>query len=903
MIIEEDDYLEHYGTPRHSGRYPWGSGGNVDKALKRNMDFIDYVDSLRAQGWSEVKIAKAMEISTTNLRAKRTIANNAVKNAQILRAQALKAKGMSDTEGAKTMGLPGATYRALLEPGARDRNLVLKQTTDVLKRRVSEDKYIDVGSGVEGYIGISPQKLKAATEVLKEEGYGVYKVPVKQISTGLETQKLVLVPPGVTQKEAWLHRDEIKQVHDFTSDGGRTYGKIHDPVSIHPNRIQVKYKDDGGAQADGVIYIRPGVPDLSIGKANYAQVRVLVGDSHYLKGMAMYKDDLPPGVDVVFNTAKERTGNKLDAMKSVTGDKDYPFGTVVRQILEDPGTPNERVTSAMNIVNEEGDWAKWSKTMSSQMLSKQSPSLAKKQLDITFERRRKELDEINALTNPTVKKKILADFAANTDKAAANQKAASIKGSSWHVILPVSSIKPTEVYAPNHNDGEVVALIRHPHGGTFEIPQLVVNNRHRESRRIIGDARDAIGIHPSVAQQLSGADFDGDTVLVIPNNSRRIKSSPPLEQLKNFEPRHEYAVHIGDPPKINTQLEMGKISNLITDMTLKQAPHEHMVRAVKHSMVVIDAEKHGLDWKESQRRNGIAALKQEYQGAANAGASTLISRRESVITIPHRQPRRASRGGPINPITGRKEFEPTNRTRLNKEGVRVPKEMRVRKIDEATDVHALSSGTPMEHIYAEHANRLKNLANEARLSQFNTPRLKRSASASKVYEKEVSSLNSKLALVISNRPRERDAQALAELWIKAKFADNPNLDEKAKKKIRSSELIKARNRVGAKRLDIKITKDEWNAIQAGAISENKLVQILDKADMSIVRKHATPKQERLMTPTQTSRAKALLRSGSTRAEVARVLGVSLSTLDAATHSSLQTSIEGMNNEASNVVHS
>lgn len=25
---EETDELEHYGTPRHSGRYPWGSGEN-----------------------------------------------------------------------------------------------------------------------------------------------------------------------------------------------------------------------------------------------------------------------------------------------------------------------------------------------------------------------------------------------------------------------------------------------------------------------------------------------------------------------------------------------------------------------------------------------------------------------------------------------------------------------------------------------------------------------------------------------------------------------------------------------------------------------------------------------------------------------------------------------------------
>jgi hypothetical protein len=57
--------------------------------------------------------------------------------------------------------------------------------------------------------------------------------------------------------------------------------------------------------------------------------------------------------------------------------------------------------------------------------------------------------------------------------------------------------------------------------------------------------------------------------------------------------------------------------------------------------------------------------------------------------------------------------------------------------------------------------------------------------------------------------------------------------------------------------------------------------------MTIVRKMATPKRQVLMTPTQTSRAQAMLRSGATRAEVANALGVSLTTLDVATHSALE----------------
>ena len=104
------------------------------------------------------------------------------------------------------------------------------------------------------------------------------------------------------------------------------------------------------------------------------------------------------------------------------------------------------------------------------------------------------------------------------------------------MILPVSSMKPTEIFAPNYDNGTRVALIRYPHGGKFEIPELIVNNRNREASRLLKDAKDGVGIHHSVAEHLSGADFDGDTVLVIPNGKGKIKADPMLEGLKNFNP-------------------------------------------------------------------------------------------------------------------------------------------------------------------------------------------------------------------------------------------------------------------------------------------------------------------------------------------------------------------------------
>ena len=82
------------------------------------------------------------------------------------------------------------------------------------------------------------------------------------------------------------------------------------------------------------------------------------------------------------------------------------------------------------------------------------------------------------------------------------------------------------------------------------------------------------------------------------------------------------------------QTEMGKISNLITDMTLKGASDDEIERAVKHSMVVIDAVKHHLDYKQSYIDNNIDELKAIYQAkptGRNGGASTLISRASSTV--------------------------------------------------------------------------------------------------------------------------------------------------------------------------------------------------------------------------------------------------------------------------------
>lgn len=889
MIIDEEEHLAHYGILRRSGRYPWGSGNNEVEVA---TGFLKYVADLKKEGLTEAQIAKGIGVSTTALRAAKSIAKSQKKMSDIIFAQSLKDKGYANTAIGKRMGLNESSVRSLLAPGAKDKAENLLAISNMLERAVEKNKYIDVGSGVEYYVGVSKEKLGNAVAILREKGYEVLHINIPQLGRNQDTRAKILAPPGTTQKELFLNRDDIKQIREFSDDGGRNFfdPTSYEPLPVSPDRVGVLYNGEGGEKADGVIYVRPGVDDLTLGGKPYAQVRIQVGDGHYLKGMAVYKDDLPEGTDLLFNTAKYKTDNKLDALKELERtpegkvDPDLPFGALVTPIVEGIGTEKQRVVSAMNIVNEEGDWHSWSRTLASQMLSKQPRKLAKEQLAMTYESKSQEFKDIMELTNPTVKRLLLEKFADSADSAAVHLKAAKLPGQATQVIMPVNSLKENEIYAPaNWRDGDRVVLIRYPHAGTFEIPELVVNNKNQEAKKLLGNARDAVGIHHKVAERMSGADFDGDFVIVIPNNSGKLVSTSPLAGLKDFDPIREYPAYEGMPrikPK-RMQQEMGSVSNLITDMTIKGAPHSEIVRAVRHSMVIIDSEKKHLNWKESEKRNGIRALKEEYQGKARGGASTLVSRASREVRVKDRKPRPQSQGGPVDKETGRRVFVETGKTSVGKGGVVKPKLVKSKELAETDDAFELSSGTPIEKIYAEHSNKLKSLANKARLASINTPPLKRNPSAAKAYAKEVASLNSKLDLSKQNAPLERQAQVIANANVRKRKRANPNLTVETKKKIESQELEKARARMGAskKQRRIEMTQSEWDAIQAGAISNHKLSQILRNTDLETVKEFARPKRKLLMTPAKTKRAQSMLNSGYTRADVAKHLGVSLTTLD------------------------
>lgn len=892
MIIDADDYLAHYGIIRKSGRYPWGSGG--DKTTY-NGGFLDVVAQLKSQGFTDSEIAKGFDTTTTKLRAAKSIETNRLKQEKIRRAQQLADKGVSNSAIGRQMGINESSVRSLLAPGQQERADNLQTIASMLEKNVNDKDYIQIGSGVENQLGISSTKLNTAVAILEEKGYQKISVQEDQLGSKNKTTVKVLAKPGTTYRDVVANKDKIRLIGEQSDDNGRSYQKFKPPLNVDPKRVKVRYSEKnakgeeiGGGLADGVIFVRPGKEDLDIGGASYAQVRIAVGGTHYLKGMAIYKDGLPPGIDLEFNTNKTSTGKKLDAMKKMqtkpdgSVDLENPFGSQIRrQILTADG---EKPTSAMNIVNEEGTWENWSNSISTQVLSKQKPTLAKQQLDLTYERQKMDLEDIKKLTNPAVRRKLLEAYADGVDSSAVHLQAAALPRQGTHVLLPVEKLKPTEVYAPNYKDGETVVLIRYPHGGKFEIPELTVNNRNKDAQKLIGkQARDAVGINPRVAERLSGADFDGDTVVVVPNsrdNPNRIQNEPALKALKGFDPQREFKGYEG-MPKMTPRTkgtQMGLVSNLITDMTIKGASNDELARAVKHSMVVIDAEKHNLDYKASAQKHGIPALYKKYQGRTQGGASTLISRATSQTTVAATKPRSMKDGGPIDRKTG--ELRTTPITFVDRDGNERTKTARVDKLSATTDAYTLVSvpGTKIESVYADHSNRLKGLANEARkeVAAFKPPLINKSAK--EAFKPEVESLKAKLNIARSNKPLERQAQIFANAIVAKQLEANPLMDPADLKKIKTQALAASRDRTGALKQKIVPTPEEWAAIQAGAVSQNQLQQILDNADLDKVRELATPRSRAAITPVKRRRAQQMLKAGYTQAEVATQLGVSVGTL-------------------------
>ena len=941
-IAEEmNDILIHYGMPRRSGRYPWGSG---EDPYQHGRDFLGRIEELKKTGWTETpeNIKKEFGLSTTQYRAQKGLAKDERRMLNVARAKSLKEDGLGDSEIARKISeelgrdVNESTVRSWLNAESESRMKKARETADFIREQIDKKGMIDVGAGVSHELNISKEKLDQALAILEAEGYPVYGGRVPQVTNpSQKTTIKVVCPPGTEHKDIYNY-ENIHSLNEYISrDGGDTYEKkFHYPESMDSKRLMIRYKEDGGIDKDGVIELRRNVPDLSLGESRYSQVRILVDGDRYLKGMALYSDDMPDGVDVIFNTNKSKDVPMRDVLKKIKDDPDNPFGSAIKDVTQggqywyDPKT-GERVSAStkgakLGLINkraDEGDWTEWKDALPSQFLAKQSRSLAKKQLDLAVADKTDEYNEISSLTNPTIKKHLLMKYADECDSAAVHLQAAALPGQKYHVIIPITSMKDTEVYAPNYENGTELALIRYPHGGTFEIPILKVNNKQPLAKKLIGtDSIDAVGINNKVAERLSGADFDGDTVMCIPTNDKagkvKIISTPPLKGLEGFDPKTAYPERKGmkymkDPVtgKDSTQMQMGVISNLITDMTLKGATQDELARAVRHSMVVIDAGKHKLDYKQSEIDNNIAALKKKYQTTIDAdgrehtgGASTLLSRSKGEESVLKRQ------GSPKVNLKGKAWYDPSkpegslvyqiaddvnyevpkvNRRTGEVTIVTKQRTQRSTKMAETDDAKTLISdaNTPMERLYADYANKMKDLANRARVEAANTGKIAYSKTAKATYSEEVRSLDEKLRVALMNAPRERQAQLRANAEVNAKVRrakeEGRELKNDEIKKAGQQALSRSRadvNSVSRKDRSIKITDREWEAIQSGAISENVLKKILNNADVDELRQRATPRATTTLNQAKINRIKAYSASNYTLGEIAKKLGISVSTV-------------------------
>ena len=906
---DEEDDLQHYGTPRHSGRYPWGSGKNP----QRSKDFLTRNDDLKAQGLSEKERAKALigpDASTEDLRNRISIVNESRKLAAVYAARRCAETGMSIMAISRETGIPPSTVKEYLKEDAVNKSSRYTSTADALEADIKSKGYIQVGRGTAELLGVTDKQVTVACQILKDRGYTVTNVQVQQLTTSGKTSVLVAAKKGSTYRDIVdNHIGDIQMPteHYVAKDlktGDDVARKINAPISIDGKRVLIRYAEEGGQARDGTIEIRRGVDDLSLGDSHYAQVRIAVDGKYYMKGMATY-GDIPKGYDVVYNTNKSLGTEASKVYKKMDLENPgNPFGALIARQNYYLTKDGKEQQGALNVVREEGDWSHWSKNLPAQFLAKQSDSLAKQQLDLDYKNRKSEYEDICKLTNPVVKAALLEKFSDGCDGAAVHLKAASLPKQAYHVLLPLTDIKDNEIYAPNYKDGEQVALVRFPHAGTYEIPLLTVNNkRSKIAKEYLQNAPDAVGISMKAAEKLSGADFDGDTAIVIPNRDGRIQSRESLAGLKGYDPKDwkypkntphdkvggkkkdtfDYETEDGKTVKVNGDgfrrgYEMGLCTNLITDMTLAGASDDELVRATKYSMICTDAEKHDLDWKSAKSYYNIPELYKKYTGSSRGGGASLISRASGNTNVPKRG------SSYIDPETGEKKYRAAKgSTFVNEKGETITKTQQVPRMDAVSDAYDPSiisnKRYSKEIIYADYANKCKALGNTARKEILATKMPKKDPVAEKEYATEVASLKHKLTEAKKSAAYEKQAQIAGNEKFNTWYADNPHADKEEQQKYKGKCLVWARNDLGYKRYRVDFTDKEWEAVQKNAISPTLFKDLLNNADMDKVRDRAMPKQQITLSSTTKSRIKAYAKSGYTQTEIADALGISASTVN------------------------
>ena len=709
LIDIADDYIMHIGVGpddnppgRGSGRYAKGSGKNP---YQHGEDFFTREARIKAEhpGITRPELADLMGIynkhhqpSTTEYDRIRKAAVQNRDNARRFEAIDMFNQGLTRKEIGERLGVADTTIGNWIREGEDSKKLIPTRTSKLLKDYVDKNKYVDISVGTyTAFPGVTSGNFETAVAMLEAEGYHRHQVTIKSEATGKDLKYDCLIPPDYTFGDLMEHKFDIVNpaaaLHVISPEGelsslGIKGGK---PTSIDVSRIQVDYD----SPKDGAIELRRGVDDISLGGKSYAQVRIAVDDSHYIKGMAYYRDDMPPGIDIIvcsnkkegtpllvkddpdakqvlkpMKTIKDKNGNVIGV------DWDNPFGASISQKSEIMGTVHDYYDkdgnlkrSAINVVKEEGDWDAYTKRISSQYWAKQPVETATRQLSLSVDQKKVDLESIRAIENPTVRKHFLAEFAEDCESAAVHLYAAPFKNQSTKVLLPCPELKDNEAYIPGLADGTKVALVRYPFAGSFESPLLTVRNTGSPAQKIAPlTSKDVCCLNKHRLDQLSGADCDGDVVTVIPvDDTVKVNTMPDtLDGLKGFDTKSAFPKYDGMKPMSHRThgTEMGKTTNLIMDMFIKNAPIKEIEPVVRHSMVVVDAEKHVLNWKASEQASHILELKHIYQdnGDGHTGASTIITKAKSPKSVPERKEWRLTKNS-IDEF-GNKKYDYTDRT-------------------------------------------------------------------------------------------------------------------------------------------------------------------------------------------------------------------------------------------------
>lgn len=877
-LEDDNDIIEHYGVKRRSGRYPYGSGD--DRKSSGKGTFLSLDDEMKRKGMGEKERSEALGLSINQYRATRSYESAMQKLQDVKSAKTMYEDGKSFAEISQRLGVSDLTARKYVAQDLESDKLrgnKLQNIKDAVEEGVKKTGYLDVGAGINQQLGISKDDLKnTVNKLVNDEGYFVHEVYVKRLTgdTGdWTTVKVLTKEPDIDVVKK--HKADISTIDARMSEDGVHTKKFHKPIPLDMNRIGINFDEDGGSDRDGLLQIRPGAEGLDLGKSHYAQVRIALDGGLYAKGLAVVDPNVkfPKGVDVMFNTNKPKIDavsgeptSKSQVFKKIKMDDDDPMKMFGSSITDQRGL--------LNIVQAEGAWRDWDGSkFPSQFLSKQPIGLVKERLKATFDKVNEHYDEAMKISNPVLREALLKDIASDAESKQQHLKVLGLPRTKAQVLFPDPKLKENEIYAPNFNDGERVALVRYPHAGKFEIPELTVNNKVKSSRDMIGsNALDAVVIHPKVAAKLSGADFDGDVAYVIPNNSKKVKSMASLKGLEDFDPNSFYVGHDTITPKAK-QMEMGKVSNLITDMTIKGATTDELARAVKHSMVVIDSEKHQLDYKASEAQFAIPALRKKYQSHDTVGGITqkLIKLDGTVETVVTQQKKSPQAGASTLISRADSKVATVKREYLDKNGKKkVAIDEEAPLLNRVKDLSKISSGTQVESAYGDYINGLRGVNEKALTSLEKLPPFKRVPAQSKKYASEVASLKEKVRLAEANAPRERQAQILAEQLYRKSY--DKDMSDDARRRLAAQSLAQAREATGASRKTVEVTPKEWEAIDNLAISKDQLEKIIRYGSVEQLVKLAKPKTT--VSPAKINKAQMLLDKGYTWAQIAESVGMS-----------------------------